>query len=173
MSFFNIFTRPPSGDTWFPAGLNTSYPNITSSGNTPLSTHLPCQDLETTARTPGCKIFHVPSNDSTKAVEVSPETQYNSDGVPVPMDLKDQVLVFQYQGSFHAVDHVSLLLQSHPISSPLLSNQPNKTLELSSLLLPPLKRDALRYRRLRRPLKRRYSLPETRLVIRSGAWEWR
>ncbi|KAL5329336.1 hypothetical protein ACEPPN_002847 [Leptodophora sp. 'Broadleaf-Isolate-01'] len=107
MSFFNVFTKPRSGDTWFPAGLSTSYPNISTSGSTTLSDRLPCQ--ETVA--PGCKVFHVPSNDSTQAVEINPENV--TEGVPA--DLKDQVVVFQYQGEFHAVDH-SCPHSSYPLS---------------------------------------------------------
>ena len=99
MSFFNVFTRNSrSGDAWFPAGPSTSYPNITASGSTPLSDQLPCQE----SVAPGCKVFHVPSDDSSQAKEID---QSSSEGLPA--DLKDQVVVFQYQGDFHAVDHVS------------------------------------------------------------------
>ncbi|KAG4434092.1 hypothetical protein IFR05_010427 [Cadophora sp. M221] len=107
MSFFNVFTKARSGDTWFPTGLSTSYPNISTSGSTPLSDRLPCQETVV----PGCKVFHVPSNDSTQAVEINPEN-FTEGG---PADLKDQVVVFQYQGEFHAVDH-SCPHSSYPLS---------------------------------------------------------
>ncbi|KAH7418931.1 hypothetical protein BKA64DRAFT_596 [Cadophora sp. MPI-SDFR-AT-0126] len=108
MSFFNVFTRSSrSGDAWFSAGPSTSYPNITSSGSTPLSEQLPCR--ETVA--PGCRVFHVPSDDSSKAAEID----QSSVGEGLHGDLKDQVVVFQYQGDFHAIDH-SCPHSSYPLS---------------------------------------------------------
>lgn len=99
MSFFNAFEfigNSRAGDAWFPAGLTTSFPNITASGDTVLSQRLPCKG----AFAPGCKIFQVPPTNSMQAVELELDDAM-ADG------LKDQVMVFQYQGKFHAVDHVS------------------------------------------------------------------
>lgn len=57
---------------------------------------------------PGCKVFYAPEGDSTRTEvavrQEAPERAVAGD------DLKDQVLVFQYKGKFHAVDHVSGLL---------------------------------------------------------------
>ncbi|PVH70733.1 hypothetical protein DL98DRAFT_540614 [Cadophora sp. DSE1049] len=107
MSFFNVFTRSShSGDAWFSAGPSISYPNITASGSTPLSDQLPCQ--ETVAL--GCKVFHVPGDDSSQAAEID---QSGLEGGSA--DLKDQVVVFQYQGEFHALDH-SCPHSSYPLS---------------------------------------------------------
>lgn len=98
MSFFNAFIAPSrAANAWFFAGLATSYPNITTSSSTSLSDPLPCED----SSVPGCKVFQVPNNDSSKAIEV------DVDDVAVSADLKEQVVVFQFQGQFHAIDHVS------------------------------------------------------------------
>ncbi|XMA15229.1 hypothetical protein WAI453_008020 [Rhynchosporium graminicola] len=116
MSFLNPFRRAPSGDTWFLAGLSTSFPNITASGTTPLSNSLPCQDSEILA--PGCKVFHVPNNDSSLAtgLDMNPGTATESKEIaPASLDLRDQVVVFQYQADFHAVDH-SCPHSSYPLS---------------------------------------------------------
>lgn len=97
MSFFNAFVGPSrTGDAWFLTGPTTSFPNITASGNTVLSDRLPCKG----AFAPGCKVFQVPLNNSTQAIEVDLDDA-------IAAGLKEQVMVFQYQGKFHAVDHVS------------------------------------------------------------------
>jgi hypothetical protein len=102
MSFLNPFVAPSfTKDAWFFVGLKTSFPNITASGSIVLADPLPCKN----SVTPGCKIFHVPSTDSSQAVEVSLENAATT----VAEELKEQVRVFQYQGKFHAVDHVSSL----------------------------------------------------------------
>lgn len=56
---------------------------------------------------PGCKVFHVPKQNASQAKEMilstdSLESSMTGDA------LLDQVVVFQYRGRFHAVDHVSL-----------------------------------------------------------------
>lgn len=52
----------------------------------------------------GCKVFHVPKDDSSAATEV---LVHNSDAPPEVGGLRDQVLVFQYKAKFHAINHVS------------------------------------------------------------------
>lgn len=100
MSFFNAFVGTSrTGDAWFLAGSTTSFPNITASAGTVLSDRLPCKG----SFAPGCKIFHVPLTNSTQAAEVDLDDA-------VAAGLKEQVIVFQYQGKFHAVDHVSLVV---------------------------------------------------------------
>ncbi|KAL2075233.1 hypothetical protein VTL71DRAFT_176 [Oculimacula yallundae] len=118
MSFFNPFRKPPSGSTWFSAGPITFYPNIITSGTTPLSNKLPCQDQDPEILAQGCKIFHVPSNDSSLATEVMMNSDAKTEGgsAPANLDLKDQVIVFQYQGEFYAVDH-SCPHSSYPLSN--------------------------------------------------------
>ena len=89
---------PPSrtGSAWFFAGLTSSFPDIASQDGK-LSDYRSCsQEL-----TQGCKAFSVSRSDSSHAVEV--ELQDPAANV----DLKDQVLVFQHRGKFHAIGHVS------------------------------------------------------------------
>ena len=55
---------------------------------------------------PGCKIFHIPKDAPSQAAEV----EVPLDIIESPShgeELTDQVLVFQYKGKVHAVDHVS------------------------------------------------------------------
>lgn len=88
-----------SGSAWFFAGLTSSFPDIASQDGK-LSDFRSCsQDL-----TRGCKAFSVSRSDSSHAVEVELQDLAANE------DLKDQVLVFQHQGKFHAIDHVSTLL---------------------------------------------------------------
>jgi hypothetical protein len=99
MSFLNIFNaRSRTTNAWFSAGLATSFPNITTSSST-LSDLLPCKD---SSFIPGCKVFQVPSNDSSRAIETNLE-----DMDAGSTNLKEQVVVFQFRGQFHAIDHVS------------------------------------------------------------------
>lgn len=147
MSFFNVFTRDSrSGDAWFSAGPSTSYPNITASGSTPLSAQLPCQERVALS----CKVFYVPSDDSSQAKEID---QSSSEGLPA--DLKDQVVVFRYQGDFHAVDHVSI----YALGS--VEVMVDVVLELSSLVVSTFKRYSLRYRRFWRSVERGHPMSET------------
>lgn len=105
MSFYTYFgTTSRAGNAWFLAGLATSYPNITTSSSTSLSDLLPCKD----SVTPGCKVFHVSPTDSANAVEVVLDDALAATSA----ELGEQVVVFQYQGKFHAVDHVSIALFS-------------------------------------------------------------
>ncbi|PMD15327.1 Rieske domain-containing protein [Hyaloscypha hepaticicola] len=87
---------PPSrtASAWFFAGLTSSFPDIASQDGK-LSDYRSCsQEL-----TQGCKAFSVSRSDCSHAVEV--ELQDPAANV----DLKDQVLVFQHRGKFHAIDH--------------------------------------------------------------------
>ena len=124
MSILNIFNnpsqfRPPPRpeNAWFSAGLTTSYPNITTSDDTILSSRLPCIPINSNSNLnsnnptpqsqptkPACKIFQVPPNTPSKAVEIDLRSL---DDVK---DLKDQVMVFQYRGGFFGVDHVRTVL---------------------------------------------------------------
>jgi hypothetical protein len=103
MPFHNPYIAPSRAkDAWFLVGLKNSFPNIIASGSTVLADRLPCND----SVAPGCKVFHVPRTDSSQAVEANLEDA----AITLSDELREQVMVFQYQGKFHAVDHVSRLL---------------------------------------------------------------
>ena len=100
MNFFNNPFRAPSrkGPDWFSAGLASSFPDLgldSEKGEARL-----CGSHGTNG-TPGCKVFHVPKTD------ISQRTEVDIQAGDTAQDLTDQVLVFQYRGKFHAVDHVS------------------------------------------------------------------
>lgn len=83
-------------------GRASSYPDITSEDNLQIRDRRPCEKGDNTVN--GCKVFHVPKEDSSKATEVT----LDESGPPAEAGgLKDQVLVFRYKGKFHAVNHVS------------------------------------------------------------------
>lgn len=97
--FFSAFTSPSRGsDAWFSVGLDTSFPNINSS-DVRLLDRFPCSP-SSTARVPGCKVYQVPRDDASKAIEV-PVDDVDAEA------LQDQVLVFQWKGRWCAVDNVS------------------------------------------------------------------
>ncbi|TLS22210.1 uncharacterized protein PpBr36_09974 [Pyricularia pennisetigena] len=99
--------RPESG--WFCAGLASSFPNIDNSHEGALAEKdipAPCEAAagSTTASIPACKVFRVPLSAGPRGnaeAEVVPLTEAAEEGA----DLRNQVLVFQYRGKFHAVDH--------------------------------------------------------------------
>ncbi|KAH7263037.1 hypothetical protein BKA59DRAFT_520046 [Fusarium tricinctum] len=92
MNYFNPFSR--SGAQWTFVGLTSTFPDVDDdAGN--LAKHRLCN----TKSIPGCKAFHIPKEDcsSSKEVPIGDDALGQS--------LTDQVLVFQYKGKFHAVDH--------------------------------------------------------------------
>lgn len=94
-----IFSGPrPPKDTWFYTGLASSYPDITNSDSVALSSRIQCGD----AALLGCKVFHVPPNDSSAAAELDIDEA-------VAAKLDNQVLIFQFRNKFYAVDHVRTL----------------------------------------------------------------
>ncbi|KAH7072228.1 hypothetical protein BKA63DRAFT_65390 [Paraphoma chrysanthemicola] len=97
MSFLaNPFTRPSrAGDAWFCAGPASSYPNLDDSAR--VGEQRPCQGTFTA----GCRVFHVPRDDSSKAVQVAIDDWKDAKSG----DAKDQVMVFQYAGKFIAINH--------------------------------------------------------------------
>lgn len=106
-------SRPDT--SWISAGPASSFPNLGEDADSLIRPRLCDAQL-----TPGCKIFHVPKDQPSQASEmhVSPESLES----PVVGDeLKDQVLVFQYRGNFHAVDHVSF----SPIQTPFFFTTKN------------------------------------------------
>ncbi|KAI1612608.1 Rieske domain-containing protein [Exophiala viscosa] len=94
--------EPPSraGAQWFSAGLASSFPDLESDDDNNLSELRICNgDL-----TPGCKVFQVPreADSAMTQLAVAPDDQESFD---VGGGLKDQVLILQYKGTFHAIDH--------------------------------------------------------------------
>lgn len=95
--FFGSSARPEAG--WFSVGLVSSFPNLGDDDGNILQGRTTCG----AESRPGCKVFHAPKTEPQRAeVEIDGE-----DFFPLEEEMKDQVLVFQYRGRFHAVDHVS------------------------------------------------------------------
>ncbi|KAK4156058.1 hypothetical protein C8A00DRAFT_12948 [Chaetomidium leptoderma] len=92
-SFLNPFRAPSkTGAAWFPVGVASSFVDVGLDEREP-------QLCGGENAKPACKVFHVPKTDSSQRTEV---------GIPADdtaQDLADQVLVFQYRGKFHAIDH--------------------------------------------------------------------
>ncbi len=98
---------PPTGmnPDWFFAGLASSFPDVSSGDDgSSLSELYRCDD----DFKPGYRVFHVPRTGTSRVTELEAG---NSDARP---DLRDQVIVFKYNGKFHAIDHVSV--SSNPLS---------------------------------------------------------
>ncbi|KAM0350328.1 hypothetical protein ACHAO7_007426 [Fusarium culmorum] len=92
MSFLNPFSRKSA--QWTFAGYTSEFPDVDDdAGN--LAKHRLCNAKSI----PGCKAFHIPKEDPS----LSKEVEIRDDALGQP--LEDQVLVFQYKGKFHAVDH--------------------------------------------------------------------
>lgn len=99
MSFFWGGSR--STANWVSVGPVSSFPDLGSDEGNLIQKRLCDAHLQ-----PGCKVFRVPQEDSSQAAEVHLEpgsTEISGFGD----ELKDQVVVFQFRGRFHAVDHVS------------------------------------------------------------------
>ena len=102
MFLINAFSPPPrGGGAWFNVGGASSYPNIEDTSR--VGEHRSCRGTTI----PGCRIFHVPRNDSAQASEIAIDDWKDAEAG----DAKDQVMIFQYKGKFLAVDHVS----GHPL----------------------------------------------------------
>lgn len=102
--FFNPFRIPArAGNEWFSVGLASSFPDVGLSidGKENVSENEVrlCGGHGPNA-TPGCKVFQVPKDDPSQRTEVILPVDEGA------QDLTDQVLVFQYRGKFHAIDHV-------------------------------------------------------------------
>lgn len=103
MSFLiQPFSRTPrAGDAWFCAGPASSYPDVDD--ETRVAEPRPCQGKYI----PGCRVFHVPREDSSKATEIAIDDWKD----PEAGTAKNQVMVFQYKGKFIAIDHVCVLFE--------------------------------------------------------------
>ena len=84
-------------NAWFLAGLTSSYPNLDDEMR--VSERRLCGGNFV----PGCRVFHVPLDDSSKATEIAIDDWKDPD---LGGNAKDQVMVFQYKGKFVAVNHV-------------------------------------------------------------------
>lgn len=105
-----LSSRQRGDAAWFNAGSATSYPDIQPMDADAvvaevIATPRPCSS---TMSVPGCKIFQIKEDASgtVSAAEVLMQDIAQVEGTDT---LKDQVLVFQYKGRFHAVDHVRAL----------------------------------------------------------------
>ncbi|KAI1336430.1 hypothetical protein F5Y15DRAFT_394677 [Xylariaceae sp. FL0016] len=94
---FSFFAPSRKGDAWFSVGLTSSFPNISESGTESLHETRSCSQGDA----PGCKVFNVPSEDSSRAQQIEGEDMISHDGNA----LSNQVLVFKYQGKMHAIDN--------------------------------------------------------------------
>lgn len=109
----NWFRAPKSGADWFSVGSASKFSNLGEDDTTELKT--------------ACRAYHVPPEDSTKSSEVKALTDECSGDEaqlePDPTTLHEQVIVFQYKGKFHAIDHVrnQAFLPTEREDFPLLS----------------------------------------------------
>ncbi|CAI4213938.1 unnamed protein product [Parascedosporium putredinis] len=87
---FRAPSRPEA--EWFSAGLASSFPDVGDDGD--LARFRACD----AGMKPGCKT----DNSKRQEVNIEDDSYLSSD---VGRDLKDQVLVFQHRGKFHAIDH--------------------------------------------------------------------
>ncbi|KAI1373648.1 hypothetical protein F4677DRAFT_213908 [Hypoxylon crocopeplum] len=85
------------GDAWFCVGLVSSFPDITDSNSTSLSERRSCADQGLVS---GCKVFHVPTTDSSQAHQIEDNLIFSAEG-----GLRDQVLIFKYKGKVHAINN--------------------------------------------------------------------
>ncbi|KAI2794565.1 hypothetical protein POX_a01164 [Penicillium oxalicum] len=93
------FFQRSRGDPWHRIGLASAFPDLSSN-----------QPEDCSKITPSCKAFYIPSSNGSSSGDAPKEAD-----IEAPGDLKDQVLVFQYKGKFHAVDH-SCPHSSFPLS---------------------------------------------------------
>ncbi|OTB01547.1 hypothetical protein M426DRAFT_63978 [Hypoxylon sp. CI-4A] len=85
------------GDAWFCVGSVSSFPDIVDSGNGNISEHRSCIGQDSV---PGCKVFEVPTTDSTQAHQIEGDSILHPEG-----GMQNQVLVFKYKGKMHAVNN--------------------------------------------------------------------
>lgn len=85
---------------WLFVGLASAFLDVESDGAN-LSQSRPCN----AGFKPGCKVFYTSNEDGgNRSQEHKGLTEGDLDEA---LDLKSQILVFQYKGKFHAIDHVS------------------------------------------------------------------
>jgi hypothetical protein len=87
---------------WYSVGLVSSFASITpeDSALDASSDRRPCHPIKSHG-----KVFAIPAEQGEmQARPVSDDTQSQVDGI---LGKEEQVLVFRYEGSFHAIDNVS------------------------------------------------------------------
>ncbi|KAF1847732.1 uncharacterized protein K460DRAFT_374734 [Cucurbitaria berberidis CBS 394.84] len=103
----NPFSRTSrAGDAWFCAGPASSYPNVDDDSR--VGEQRACNGKYI----PGCRVFHVPREDSSEAIEIAIDDWKD----PELGTGKNQVMVFQYKEKFIAVDH-ECPHSSYPLSN--------------------------------------------------------
>jgi hypothetical protein len=90
-------------DTWFAVGLASSFSNITTDTARPLAKYIPRSASDGL----GCKVFAVQDEDGDTQVAVEMSLEVN-DQIESFKHKHEQILVFQYNGKFHAIDNVRL-----------------------------------------------------------------
>lgn len=159
--FFNPFSRSQGGNAWFRVGLASSFPDITGEDEENIAHSRPCSSSDVTS--PGCKVFYVPKEDSSRANQVA----LDDSGTPSePGSLRDQVLVFRYKGKFHAINQASIETAPGPSQVSCASGfELTSYAGVPSFILSSLGRDAIRHRGLRGCVELRHYVPQTRLVL--------
>jgi hypothetical protein len=90
---------PARTTAWHFVGSASTFPNVTAEDGKKLAEKFSCGD----SMQAGCRVFNIPKTGS-EVCEADLEDDF------VANELRDQVLVFQYKGKFHAVDHVRQIL---------------------------------------------------------------
>lgn len=94
-------------NTWFYAGLTSDFidiqpPDADASVTKTIADTTPCTGADSVN---GCKVFHVSEDYGPTGPRVI-EKKAGDANPDALSTLKGEVLVFQYKGKFHAVDHV-------------------------------------------------------------------
>ncbi|KAK2603767.1 hypothetical protein QQS21_004052 [Conoideocrella luteorostrata] len=95
----NFFFKSRPDTSWVSVGTASSFPDLGEDIGNLIESRLCDAHFR-----PGCKIFRVPKDNPSQTEEVF----ISPDSLESPItgdDLLNQVLVFQYRGKFHAVDH--------------------------------------------------------------------
>lgn len=125
MNIFGLPRRPTS--EWYAVGLTSSFPDVASQ-DTSLSEFSLCD----ASRKPGCRVFEIPKEHGAHVTEIA-FVEGNSENHFEGGELKDQVLVFQYKGKYHAVDHVSRPLINGDTDR-LLMREANRAVQSNALI---------------------------------------
>lgn len=106
MNPFRGFFQPEA--KWFSVGLTSSFPDLGLDDDDLSKSRICNAGLK-----PGCKVFHIPRTDGSQKMTEVLISADELESSEIGGSLKDQVMVFQYHGKFHAVDHVSQMYISH------------------------------------------------------------
>lgn len=90
--------------SWHFVGQASAFPNVTSDKASALDELYLCGSArgpEPDSSATGCKVFFVSDEKDSDATPVDLNDPIKA------LELKNQVLIFQYNGKFHAIDHVS------------------------------------------------------------------